>query len=117
KRRVEALKLAASGAKIHTWYDGYPFDAIRFVKTEYQAKRFVEPLLCGVLGALLFVIYQENNLPVHGLPYFVLTGVFTLSFIEAVKNTIWQKRLDALNDAQIEQEQLMQDRQDRYGEG
>jgi hypothetical protein len=116
KRRSEALQLAAKGARIHSWYDGWPFDAIRYCQTEYQAKRFVEPLLCGVLGGILFVIYQENGLPVHGLPYFLLAGLFTLPFVETVKQTIWDKRIEAANDAQIEAEQLTRDRQERYGD-
>lgn len=116
KRRVEAMKLAKSGAKIMSRYDGWPFDGLKFVKSEYAAKRFAEPILCGILGGILFWLYTENGLRPTGLPYFFLLGVFSLPSIEAVKKMAWDKRIEGMHDARIEQEMAVEDYRNRYGE-
>lgn len=116
RRRVEALRLAKSGQRIHSQYDGWPWDAIRIGRTEKAAKLVVEPLLVGILGALLYWIYSLAAMSPYGLPYFLLSGIFTLPLVESVKHTILQRRTQSMLDAQLDQEQVMQDFRDRYGD-
>jgi hypothetical protein len=116
KRRAESLKLARSGAMIHSQYDGWPFDAVRFAGSEKAAKLVVEPILVGILGGLLYWIYGEQGWSPYGLPYFVLAGCFSLPLVEAVKQTIWERRTQAMVDARLEQEEVMRDFRDKYGE-
>jgi hypothetical protein len=115
-RRAESVKLGKSGAKVHSQYDGWPFDAIRIGRTEKMAKLVVEPLLVVILGGLVFWGYQQMHWPPYGLPYFLLAGGFTLPFVETVKQKIWERRTQSMIDARVEQEQLMQDVRDRYGD-
>ncbi len=116
-RRIESVRLARSGARIHSQYDGWPFDTIRFGRTEKAAKLVVEPMLVGILGGILHWIYDTYlGMPPYGLPYFLLAGVVTLPFVELVKQTVWQRRTQSMMDARIEQEQMMRDVRDRHGE-
>ena len=114
RRRIEAVKLAGSG--MHSHYDGWPCDAIRYVRSEKAAKLVVEPILVGILGGILFWIYGECGLRPTGLPYFLLSGVFTLPFVETVKQTIWNRRLESMNNSRLEQQAAVRDFKDRYGE-
>src|SRR5271166_4220165 len=93
KRRVESVRLVNKGERIHSQYDGWPFDAIRFCRSENTAKLVVEPILVGVLGGVLYWIYGQNGWRPTGLPYYILTGVVTLPFVELAKQTIWKRRL------------------------
>jgi hypothetical protein len=108
-RRAEALRLARSGEKIHSQYDGWPHDAVRFGRTEKAAKMVVEPIEVAILGGILYWIYAKEGWPVRGLPLFLLSGAFTLPFVEMVKQTIWERRTQSVVDARIEQEQLVED--------
>jgi hypothetical protein len=114
KRRDEAARLAKDG-KTHSQYDGWPAEAIKLGRTEKAAKLVVEPVLVGIVGGILFWIYQEAGLPVYGLPYFFLAGVFTLPFVERVKQIIWERRVQGMTDARIEQEALVRDVRERTG--
>ena len=115
KRRVESVKLARSGAWIHSQYDGWPFDAIKYARTEKVAKMVVEPILVGILGGILYWIYSQYGLKPTGLPYFFLSGIFTLPFVEIVKQTIWEKKIRGMQDARLEQEQMVEELRDKWG--
>lgn len=106
KRRIEAVKLSG---QIHSRYEGWPDDAMKFVKDEKTAKKIVEPVMFGILGGFLYWVYKENGLPATGLPTFLLAGLVTLPFIESVNRTMWERKLQGMNDAKIEQEALMED--------
>jgi hypothetical protein len=118
KRRQEAVKLAKEGARIHSWYDGYPHESVRLTRgDEEKAKRIVEPLWAACMGGGLLWLYMEMlHWPPHGLPYFLIFGCFTISMVEGVKKTIWERRRQSMLDARIEQENVMRDFRDRYGE-
>jgi hypothetical protein len=116
RRKDEAVRLANSGARIHSQYDGWPLDANRYGCSENVAKLVVEPVLVGAVGIVLFMIYQEAGLPVYGLPYFFMLGLVTLPFVEKVKQLVWERRIQGINDARIEQEALVRESRERYGE-
>ncbi len=115
-RRIEAIRLNRSGAHIHSQYDGWPAMAIRLGRKEHAAKLIVEPAVWGALGWALYVWYQDKGVSVAGCPTFFLTGLFTLPFVELVKKTIWEKKIQATIDARVEQEVFMFDFKNRYGE-
>src|SRR5579884_3172947 len=85
KRRYETAIITKSGARIHSEYDGFPHGTIHLGRTEKVAKRFIEPLFVGACGITVFWLYQDQGWSPYGLPYFLLAGVFTLPFVEAVK--------------------------------
>ncbi len=116
KRRIEANKMAKDGTRIHSQYDGWPSDAIKFGKTEKAAKMVVEPMLAGLMGGILFWVYGEQGWSPTGLPYFFLAGMFTLPMVEGVKQTIWDRRTQGMLDARIEQQQVMNDFRGKYGD-
>ncbi len=110
KRRVEGVKLSG---RIHSHYDGWPSDAMKFAGNEKTAKMVVEPVLVGILGGTVYWFYTENGWRPTGLPYFLLAGVVTLPFVESVKQTIWQRRIQGMIDAKLDQEMLMEEFQNR----
>jgi hypothetical protein len=112
KRRGEAVKLAG---RVHSYYDGWPCDAVRYCGSERIAKRVVEPILVGILGGILRWYYTQQGWSPMGLPNFLLLGVLTLPFVEAVNQKVRERRIDAMSDARMEQEQLVQDYRDRFG--
>ena len=116
RRRVESARLAKSGIMIHSQYDGWPYDAIRFCRTERQAKLIVEPILTGILGGMLWWIYTQNGLQVAGLPYYLLAGCVSLPFVESIKQQVQERRMQSMVDARIESEQMVRDVRDRYGD-
>jgi hypothetical protein len=118
KRKQEAAKLAKEGVRISSWYDGYPHESVKLTRgDEEKAKRFVEPLWTACIGgALLFFYMEVLHKPPHGLPYFLIFGCFTISMVEGIKKTIWERRQQAIIDARIEQEQLMAGVREKGGE-
>ena len=112
KRRSESLRLVRERAGIHGDYDGH---CINLGSDERRAKLLFEPFLVGVLGCIVFWIYSENGWSPMGLPFFLLSGVFTLPFVERVKQTMWDRRPQAMQDARAENAMFMRDFEDRFG--
>ncbi|HEY7327648.1 MAG TPA: hypothetical protein VH592_08415 [Gemmataceae bacterium] len=107
--RGQANKLAG---QIHSWYDG---DTVGLGSNQKTAKMLYEPVMVAIAGLIAREIYLEYGLPTAGLPTFLLTGCFTLPLVESVKQAIWDRRLDDMNDAKMEQESLVREYRDRYG--
>ena len=114
-RRFQSLRLARGGARVHSLYDGRCGGVLGRMN-ERTAKLVFEPALVFGCGVALYWLYQENGLPVAGLPYLFLAGGFTLPFVEAVKQTAWDRRVQGISDSRIEQEQMMGDYKNRYGD-
>jgi len=79
KRRIQSVRLARRGVVLHSRYDGWPFDAMKFVKSENAAKLVVEPILTAILGFMAFKYYQYMGWPPSGLPYSVLSAIISQS--------------------------------------
>jgi hypothetical protein len=114
-RQREAMRLSKGGT-VHSQYDGNPFDAKRFCRSERTAKLIVEPILIGIFGALLWWIYQQMGWDPRGLPAFFLTGIITFPFVEQVKQTAWERRLQGMQDAKLEQQALVRESHQRFGD-
>jgi len=112
KRRMEAVRIER---QVDSRYDGYSFDAMRYCNSEATAKRVVEPILVAILGAIVYWLYTRAGLSPYGLPYYLLTGAFTLPLVEGVKQAAWKKRLRDMRDAQLENEMSVRDFNDQYG--
>lgn len=104
-RKMQAIKVAG---KVHSQYDGFP-DVMRFVKNEKIAKLVVEPLLFGSLGLFALQYYEDMGWSPTGLPYFLLSGTFTLPFVALVNVAIWERQIQAIQDAKLEQEALAEE--------
>jgi hypothetical protein len=115
-RGFQSARMEREGAKVSSWYDGFPFETIKIGKTENTAKLVVEPVMVAVLGACLLGIYQECRLGPPGLPWFFLVGGITLPIIEMIKQSILNQRTQNMVDAQIENEAAVREFRNRYGE-
>ena len=116
-RRIESLWLRYKGARLHSYYDGYPRVAlwVPFLRSEFIAKLVVEPVI--VFGAGYGVgLLSENNGTPPGLANFLMYGALTLPFVEGVKEMLWRRRLQSLRDARIEQEHLAARAREEMGE-
>ncbi len=116
KRKHETARLAKEGVRIHSQADGWPKDAIKIGGTEKAAKLVVEPMFIGALGVVLLLLYREIGLPFYGLPCFLLFGAVSLPLVEKVKQQIWERRIQGMQDARIEQEAMVQESRERFGE-
>lgn len=112
KRRAEAAKLRG---RVHSYYDGYPFDAMRYCKSEGTAKRVVEPLMLGVLGFIAFKVYEFQGWNYKGLPYFFMAGAISVSFVAGMQQSLWQRRIQAMRDNELENDMVVTDYRDRFG--
>ena len=108
-RRIEAVRM---NAQIPSRYDGYPEN---LGSNEKLAKLVLEPALMGLFGVLALKFYEYNGWRPNGLPYFLLTSIVTLPFVESVNQMIWDKQLQAMNDAKLEQETRERAYKDRFG--
>jgi len=115
QRKAEATKLVKSGERIHSHSDGDSIDGARIGRSAKTAKLVVEPILVVAFGICLYLIYGELGMRPYGLPYFMLAGGITLPFVEQVKQQIWEKRIQAMTDARLENEAMVGDLRDRYG--
>jgi hypothetical protein len=115
-RRVETVWLTRRGERIHSQYDGWPGPAYWFCRSERIAKLIIEPTLFAIVGALLYGSYEQAGLSPRGMPWFLLAGMFTLPFVECVKQTIQERCTQGMLDARIEQEAMMDEFRDKYGE-
>jgi hypothetical protein len=114
-RRIEAVRLNLKGERIHSQYDGWPEGAICLGRTEKIAKLVVEPAIWAVFGFVLLQVYAEQGWSPYGLPYFFLAGVFSLPYVELVKQAVLQRRTQAMLDARVEQEQTTAEFRDKFG--
>ncbi len=114
-RRVQSLKLAQT-QRIYSQYDGWPVDWMRLIKDENKAKLIVEPFLVTIAGLVALWVYQAHGWDVRGLPYFLLGGCFTLPMIELAKQTMWKRKTRQMMDSRLEQEQVMNDFRETWGE-
>lgn len=110
KRRIEAVRRSG---QIHSQYDGWP---INLGANERFAKLWLEPLCIGILGWMLFQLYEANDLRPTGLPYFFLAGTVSLPFVELVHRTIWNRKLQSMSDARIEGRALMNEYRNKFGD-
>jgi hypothetical protein len=117
-RRLESLRLAARGIKVHSRYDGWPHFALRIrgVGNENIAKLFVEPLAVFFAGLCFLALSDELHTPRNGLPLFLMLGIFSLPMVEGIKRMIRGKRVQSMMDARLEQQALMEEFKDRWGD-
>jgi hypothetical protein len=113
KRRGEAQKIRG---QVQSYYDGFPGDANFWRCSEITAKRFLEPALVGALGAFLRWVYSENGWSPAGLPNFLLLGVIPLLLVAGVNQMMWERKIDAIRDAEIEGQSLARERREHYGD-
>ena len=72
-----------------------------FVRREYIAKRWIEPLICLAVGRLIYFVSPA----VGG---FIMAGFISIAVKTGIEGMIWRARGRILRDAQIEQQQLAQ---------
>jgi hypothetical protein len=115
-RFVQTRRLLARGAMIHSWYDGWPDEGMKVSKSEKAAKLYAEPILVALLGGSVLLFYKAVELPSLGLPVFLLIGAPILYVVERVKEAVWDRRLQEMQNARLEQEALVRESRQRYGE-
>lgn len=89
---------SAKGVR-HSCYDGTPWLAMMFCKSEGTAKRVVEPLLC--VGAGLGLAQVS---PTVGA--LVMTGAFAIAMLQSTRSMIDRLRIQKMRDAELEMKHL-----------
>ncbi|MHB1423123.1 MAG: hypothetical protein ACYC3I_08005 [Gemmataceae bacterium] len=108
-RRIQAARMSKY---IHSQSAGRP---LVFGSMGSAARLVIEPLFMGIIGWWLFQFYEDNGWRPTGLPYFFLTGLVSLPFVELTNQMIWNRRLQSMADSRKEQEMLMGDYKNRFG--
>lgn len=98
-RRIQTRGLLRQGAMIHSRNPGYPWLALKFpfVRTELSATAVIEPLLCLVAAFLLIPLSVPLGLLVMG-------GFISFTVRNGIEHEVTRKRLQAMQDARMEQE-------------
>lgn len=112
QRRMEATRLFKNGAPVNSYSDGLP---INLGKDMRMAALWYEPVCTAILGAFLFWLYEQNGWPSRGLPCFLFWGAITMRVVESVKQKAHERRLMAMSDARLEQEWLVREHGDKFG--
>jgi hypothetical protein len=114
-RRAETAKLLLKGVRIHSMWPGDSVLGKRFTKNDYTAKRFVEPLFIFVSGLMMCGAEADWCGVQWGLGRFMVFGACCLPLLEGIHRQVWQKRAQATIDAELEMEQLQEERRHRLG--
>ena len=77
-------------------YAGWPEVGMRFAKSERTAKGLVEPMVCIVVGAVLWPWSEP-------LGCFILAGSFSLIVTRGIEMQVTTNRLNSMRDGAIEQ--------------
>jgi len=98
-RRIQSHRMLCQGVLLHSRSAGYPWVAMRipFVRKESTATRIVEPMLCLITGLLLIPLSETLGAMVMG-------GFMSFGIRNAIEAEVMRKRLQAMQDARIEQE-------------
>lgn len=112
KRRNDATKAFQNGEDVHSWSDG---ETINLGKDEKMAKLYYEPICTFILGVFLYWLYEQNGWPTRGLPCFLFWGAITMRVVESVKQKAQERRMMAVSDARLEQESLVREYGDKFG--
>jgi hypothetical protein len=108
-QRLQTMAMLSQGRRLHSRYDGTPVVAMLFTRSESIAKLVVEPVLCLLVAILLSMVADANDMPeLNGLAGYIGFGFFSLLFDHGVYEMVQRKRVQAMRDAKLEQEQLMQ---------
>ena len=111
-RRIEAAMISG---KVSSNYDGWPVDAMWLCESEGIAKGWIEPMIAGVFGYLLWQYYACMGWRPTGLPYFMIFSVFSLKYVAAINEAAWERKVNAIQDAKLQQQVLMDDHKNRFG--
>jgi hypothetical protein len=112
-RRMETAKMLREGWKIHSMYDGTPTMMPSW--GEKCGRWLVEPVVFVLLGLITGFISRELGTP-PGLAFFLLAGGLSLPAVEGVRRMLINKRTQAMLDSRLEQEFLMEQYKERWGE-
>jgi len=107
-RRIETTRYKAY---IPSRYEG---DSV-FLRNQKSAKLVLEPAIVVWLGVVALKYYEMQGWRPNGLPYFLLVSVVTLPFVQIVNQMVWDKQLQAMSDARIENEVRNREFRDRFG--
>ena len=110
-RRWQAVRLTRSG-QVHSWDDGYPKG---LSKIWGRFARKVEVIYMGLIGAGFYWLYDKAGMP-QGISWFFLFGVSTLPFCDWVRNSLSERRVQAMVNSRIENAGMVDMYRERIGE-
>ena len=112
KRRMEATRAFKNGESIDSRSDGIPINLGTDIRL---ARLWYEPICVVILGAMLHWFYEQNGMPTRGLPLFLFCGAMCIRVVESIKAKAQERRMMAINDAKIQQEWMVQEHGNRFG--
>jgi hypothetical protein len=98
-QRLYGFRQRANGQVVHSRYAGDPVVGRRFAKSERVAREVVEPLICVVVGACLWSWSEQ-------VERFVLCASFCLLVCRGIETQVTRNRIQAMQDASLEQKVL-----------
>jgi hypothetical protein len=108
-QRGNTAALQRQGERIHSRSVGRPGLAMLLTRNERTARTVFEPLLLLGAGVVLGVLAQEWQMPgLLAVAGWLWLGIWTMTFDQALIDALADKRVQAMRDAQIENEQLME---------
>jgi hypothetical protein len=109
-QRAYAVKLRRAGVAIHSFYDGYPWLAMKLGMKSDRTARMGEGIWCLLVGGVLAAAGTR------GLGQFIMFGCMSLPVVEAMKRQMRHKQVlsaqDALLEMQAYQERIQGSRDD-----
>lgn len=112
-RWMEATKAFRNSEQRYSYSDG---ETVNLGKNERLAKQWYEPLCIAILGMMAFWYYEENDLPVRGLPLFLFCGAMCIRVVESIKIKVSERRMMTITDGKMQQEWMVREHQNRYGD-
>ena len=115
-RRVEAADMRRKGWRQSSEYTGWPILADKLHVRERTAKLMLEPLLCVLVAAAFGIAAEIWYLPsCYAMCLWFGLGAIALIVDHGTYEAIVDKRVEAMQDAQIEQENVMERFHEKHG--
>src|SRR5438067_2434687 len=102
--------MVRQGWKGHSRDDGYPQAAMRIpgVRRLGTAYGVIEPLICFFTGTAIALAADYLHAPwLYGVAGWIFLGFFSLGFQYWVSEAVTRRRVMALRDAELEQQEIV----------
>lgn len=107
-RRAESVALRNKGWVCHSMSTGRPVIS-DILRCSEKTARTLEPLLCALIGIVLAVIAEDQLYPpLSMLAAYIGFGLVSLTFEEVMCAAVIERRAQAMMDAKMEQDAVMQ---------
>jgi len=113
-QRIKTAAAKRAGVRLHSLYDGHPWLGMFLTRKEMFAKGAVEPVLCFAAAVAIGCFGEaHHSAALLTLAGWLFIGIASLGFDHVVYAGLQHQRLREMEDAEIENEILMQQYRER----